>query len=184
MSFPNGKEVLVQTVDDLGAAVLIVGSRGLNALSRSLWAHLTQPAAPTRIIAIAIDGSSNAEAAFVWALNEHIRPDDLVILLHVQAKITESYTAEASAATKSKAEKSSGILAHYVAQLTAKNLQYKAVSVVGNGKDAQTIVAKVEELQANTLIMGSRGQSTLAKRFLGSTSDYCAHNCNCPVVIV
>ncbi|KAJ3065984.1 hypothetical protein HDU98_010679 [Podochytrium sp. JEL0797] len=145
---------------------------------------LNQPAAPTRIIAVAIDGSSHAESAFVWALNEHIRPDDLVVLLHVQPKITESYTAEASAATKTKSEKSNGILANYIAQLTAKNLQYKAVSIVGNGKDAPLIVAKVEELQASTLIMGSRGQSKLSKRFLGSTSDYCAHHCKCPVVIV
>ncbi|KAJ3065989.1 hypothetical protein HDU98_010684 [Podochytrium sp. JEL0797] len=146
---------------------------------------VNQPApAPTRIIAIAIDGSSHAEAAFNWALTNHIRPDDLVVLLHVQPKITESYTAETTLATKTKSEKSNGILAHYVAQLAANNLQYKAVSIIGNGKDAPLIVAKVEELQASTLIMGSRGQSKLAKRFLGSTSDYCAHNCKCPVVIV
>ncbi|KAJ3024747.1 UNVERIFIED_CONTAM: hypothetical protein HDU68_007824 [Siphonaria sp. JEL0065] len=52
------------------------------------------------------------------------------------------------------------------------------------GRPKQTLVAQVNEMMPNALIMGSRGQFTLSRSLLGSVSDFCASHCKVPVVIV
>lgn len=42
----------------------------------------------------------------------------------------------------------------------------------------------VEKMQAEILVIGSRGLGTFKRAFLGSTSDYCVHHCQCPVIVV
>jgi nucleotide-binding universal stress UspA family protein len=42
----------------------------------------------------------------------------------------------------------------------------------------------VEKMQADILVIGSRGLGTFKRAFLGSTSDYCVHHCQCPVIVV
>ena len=34
------------------------------------------------------------------------------------------------------------------------------------------------------LVMASRGMGQVQRWFVGSVSDYCVHNCPCPVVVV
>ncbi|KAI8051491.1 hypothetical protein BDF22DRAFT_690982 [Syncephalis plumigaleata] len=45
-------------------------------------------------------------------------------------------------------------------------------------------VRKSEEVRADVLIMGSRGLGVLKRTLLGSVSDYCAHNCSMPIIVV
>jgi hypothetical protein len=52
------------------------------------------------------------------------------------------------------------------------------------GDAREEITRKVNEVHADVLIMGCRGLGMFKRTFLGSTSDYCIHHANCPVIIV
>ncbi|ORX80442.1 adenine nucleotide alpha hydrolases-like protein, partial [Anaeromyces robustus] len=58
----------------------------------------------------------------------------------------------------------------------------KAVSMKGEPKIE--IVRKANEIGADLLIMGSRGMGSFKKMFVGSVSEYCVNNADCPVLIV
>ncbi|RKP27970.1 hypothetical protein SYNPS1DRAFT_11889, partial [Syncephalis pseudoplumigaleata] len=58
----------------------------------------------------------------------------------------------------------------------------KAIALRGDARDE--LVRKSAEVHADVLIMGSRGLGVLKRTLLGSVSDYCAHNCSMPIIIV
>jgi nucleotide-binding universal stress UspA family protein len=45
-------------------------------------------------------------------------------------------------------------------------------------------VGGVDKLGADVLVMGSHGYGLFKRALLGSVSDYCVRNANCPVLIV
>jgi len=52
------------------------------------------------------------------------------------------------------------------------------------GDTKEQILALTENIKPGMLVIGSRGLGALRRTFLGSVSDYCVHNCPCPVVVV
>ncbi|KAJ3024748.1 UNVERIFIED_CONTAM: hypothetical protein HDU68_007825 [Siphonaria sp. JEL0065] len=145
-----------------------------------------------RTIAIALDMSSYSEFAFNWAIENYLRPDDLVVLLNVLQHASNGVgttngldafgTVDSQVVAETSAKQQShALLAKFSKILAANGYQYRALSVVGHVKEA--IVHKVKELNATTLILGSRGANALSRSLLGSVSDYCTHHCHCPVLI-
>lgn len=55
---------------------------------------------------------------------------------------------------------------------------------VERGDARYVICDAVEKLGCYMLVIGSHGYGAIKRTFLGSVSDYCAHNANCPVLIV
>lgn len=55
-----------------------------------------------------------------------------------------------------------------------------------NGRAGEVICNFCKDINPSMLIVGSRGQGTLRRTFLGSVSDYCIHNneTHCPVLVV
>lgn len=52
------------------------------------------------------------------------------------------------------------------------------------GDPKEQILALAENMKPTMLVIGSRGLGAFKRTFLGSVSDYCVHNCPCPVVVV
>ncbi|CAI5510239.1 unnamed protein product [Closterium sp. Naga37s-1] len=62
-------------------------------------------------------------------------------------------------------------------------VQYDIVAVQ-DADPRERICNEVERMKAHTLIMGSRGLSTVKRLVLGSVSDYCVNHATCPVIVV
>jgi len=143
---------------------------------------VTSLTSPKRKVAIAVDDSKFANHAFHWALENYIRQDDLVILLHVQRQHIATLSATEGLVFADPFGESSVLLSRFSKALLVKNIDFKSVSLIGPTKEA--IVDKVEKVNAATLILGNRGMNHLSRALLGSVSDYCAHHCHCPVLII
>ena len=52
------------------------------------------------------------------------------------------------------------------------------------GDAKQQLLAITDNLKPTVFIVGSRGLGAVKRTLLGSVSDYCVHNCACPVLIV
>ncbi|KAI9343165.1 hypothetical protein BDR26DRAFT_858658 [Obelidium mucronatum] len=150
-------------------------------------------ASPKRIVAIALDDSKYAELAFNHAVNHYIRDDDFVILLNVQHNRYPGVTAGATGldafdpselerAAQASKDDSYALLTRYAKVLAAKKISYRALSVIGPVREG--LVHKIKELNATTVIVGSRGANLLSRSLLGSVSNYLAHHCHCPVLVV
>ncbi|KAJ3029395.1 hypothetical protein HDV00_009614 [Rhizophlyctis rosea] len=58
----------------------------------------------------------------------------------------------------------------------------KAIALRGDPRNE--IVRKSHEVNADIVILGSRGMGAFRRAMLGSVSDYCIHNLSCPVIII
>ena len=56
---------------------------------------------------------------------------------------------------------------------------------MGNGKEkpGPGIIAVAEEVNADLIVVGTRGLTSIKRTFLGSVSDYVIHNSKIPVSI-
>ncbi|KAH7387665.1 hypothetical protein KP509_16G035400 [Ceratopteris richardii] len=153
-----------------------------------------------RKIAIAVDLSDESAYAVQWAVANYLKPDDFVVLLHVQPT-RGLYGADWGAmeqAVDSKDEESKQRLEKSFDILTMDKTKDLAKPIVDAGNSLKIHIVKdhdmkericleVERLGVNAVIMGSRGfgaAKKAEKSRLGSVSDYCLHHCDCPVVLV
>ena len=64
-------------------------------------------------------------------------------------------------------------------------LQVKGqVDEYSGNKPGETIVEQAEKLNADHVIMGTRGLTGMKKFFLGSVSNYVVQNCGVPVSVI
>ncbi|KAJ3291987.1 hypothetical protein HDU79_001857 [Rhizoclosmatium sp. JEL0117] len=139
---------------------------------------------PRRTIAIAIDSSKYSAHAFQFALDNYLKPTDYVALINVQQYQSTVHKARSPPAdTATPMEESYDILEKYSKILKAKHYEYKEVFIHPNEISVkESVVRAVATLKADALIIGSRGEAA-SRSALGSVSDYCAHYCQCPVLI-
>ncbi|TPX32713.1 hypothetical protein SmJEL517_g04240 [Synchytrium microbalum] len=69
---------------------------------------------------------------------------------------------------------SHALLQQYGAKLKKSNIACKAIAMRGDPRDE--ITRKVQELNADVLVVGSRGLGAIKRTFLGSVSDYLVHH--------
>ncbi|CDS07752.1 hypothetical protein LRAMOSA01701 [Lichtheimia ramosa] len=139
-----------------------------------------------RVVVISIDPNS-AKYVIDWAVDNFIQPSkDLVVLVHVRllempmAPYADSAGYMDDAAEERK-EESHDLLKEYASGLWNKQIACKAVSMIGDPK--AEIVRKVQETNADVLIMGSRNMGTIRRTLLGSVSDHCVHHAPSTVII-
>ncbi|KAJ3199876.1 hypothetical protein HK099_002970, partial [Clydaea vesicula] len=126
-----------------------------------------------RVVVLAVDQSIHSKNAVNWAIKNLIHPEtDQVILLYVRPDLRGGILSEER--SKKDAEE---LIKGYSSILSERNIMFKGYVVVGDAREM--IVKKVEEFKGDILVMGSRGVGFLNRVILGSTSDYCVHNCNC-----
>eukprot|EP00249_Psilotum_nudum_P036956 c9131_g1_i2 orf=350-886(+) len=156
--------------------------------------------AGNRKIAIAVDLSDESAYAVRWAVANYLRPDDNVVLLHVQGtrvlygadwgsidlainindeEPEQKLQYDFDALTSNKT-------ANLAKPLMDAQIPYR-IHIVKDHDMKERICLEGERLRVNAVIMGSRGfgeSKKASKGRLGSVSDYCVHHCSCPVVVV
>ncbi|GJT50267.1 universal stress protein PHOS32-like protein [Tanacetum coccineum] len=153
---------------------------------------------PQRKVAIAVDLSDESAYAVQWAVQHYLRPDDSVILLHVQP--TSALYGADWGPPSSEEEKPFDIdsftsaKANEIAKPLADGNTEFRIHIVKDHDMKERLCLEVERLGLSVVIMGSRGFGTAKRGFtakegllgkkLGSVSDYCVHHCVCPVVVV
>ncbi|MCO5587746.1 hypothetical protein L7F22_041698 [Adiantum nelumboides] len=153
-----------------------------------------------RKVLVAVDESDESMYALSWTLDNlivpgtpgHRRKSDLIVLLHVQthpqvfvgpAGPGFYITPEIIDSVKNHQEDiSKKVLLRAKTLCDEKHLETETMVALGDPRDA--ICEAVEKLQTDYLVIGSHGYGAIKRAFLGSVSDYCAHNAKCPVVIV
>ncbi|KAJ3037255.1 hypothetical protein HK097_003559 [Rhizophlyctis rosea] len=145
-----------------------------------------------RIVVIALDDSKNSNKAFEWALDNFLNPKtDLALLLNVRpppvipgpfGTAYMDYTEYIVQLDMKNRQDSHTLLQYYANLVHKRKIAVKAIAMRGDARDE--LCRKVEEVKADVLILGSRGQGAWRRAFLGSVSDHCVHHCQCPVIII
>lgn len=149
---------------------------------------------PKRIVAIGVDGSDNAKAAFNFYLTNVRQEGDKVYLIYAVEinhvlHSTQWYNSpysfdrdmliklldEEKERIKKKLEKFAVLLKDAGIDGTVKSIHAESP---GEG-----LCKGIEETGASLAIVGTRGMGTLRRTFLGSVSDYVLHHAHVPVLI-
>ncbi|KAJ3331262.1 hypothetical protein HDU76_003642 [Blyttiomyces sp. JEL0837] len=154
--------------------------------------HATDDQEPiSRVVAMALDDSEYSQHALDWAISNVIRKTDLVVLLNVRPFVQSpgpygamymDFTEFLVSAEEQSRNEAHTLLKSYARQLKHHNIAVKAIAMRGDAREE--ISRKVDEVNADLLIMGSRGHGLVKRAFLGSVSDYCVRHVHCPVLIV
>ncbi|MCO5575098.1 hypothetical protein L7F22_028895 [Adiantum nelumboides] len=153
-----------------------------------------------RKVAIAVDLSDESAYAVQWAVANYLRPDDSVVVLHVQAtsilygadwgatdQSVDTSDEEAQQTIESNFDTiTSNKVAALAKPISDAKIPFK-IHIVKDHDMKERVCLEVERLGVNAVIMGSRGFGAAKKPYkarLGSVSDYCVHHCDCPVVVV
>jgi nucleotide-binding universal stress UspA family protein len=134
-------------------------------------------------ILLATDGSSDAEAALIYARDLALRDDAQVLVVHafepVPSRIGDPWGTRMTARHVSAGQD--------VANQAAQRLQAAGVDVVVEvleGPPAAAILRVADVRQPDLIVMGSRGHGELASLLLGSVSHRVLAHTHAPVLVI
>ncbi|KAK2141356.1 hypothetical protein LSH36_1111g00001 [Paralvinella palmiformis] len=114
-------------------------------------------------VLIAVDKSSQAEHAFELQKHHHVDVHTWQNLMEKEQKETEELSAK------------------YNAKLESTNIE--GVYKTFYGKPGEALCEAAEELNADLIVMGTRGLGSVRRTLLGSVSDYLIHHAHVPVMV-
>ncbi|HET7478048.1 MAG TPA: universal stress protein [Rubrobacteraceae bacterium] len=199
---------IVAVAEEIGAGLVVVGSRGLGPLRRALLGSVSQSVVrhahgpvlvvrdggmerdylPGRVL-LALDGSREAAAAAraaVQIAGATASELHLLFVLHNDLGMPPAHvlTSERSEAILHQARHD----ARQFIDRQAENLEAEGAKVkdahLAFGRADEEIVRLSEELEAGLIVMGSRGLEGVRRSLLGSVSDSVVRHAHCPVLIV
>ncbi|KAJ3070791.1 hypothetical protein HDU98_006204 [Podochytrium sp. JEL0797] len=145
----------------------------------------SQPAKDQKVILLAIDNTVFSDFCVRWFLDANIFADAFVYLVNVQPHFNPvDVFAIPSDSDEAEREESIKLLKKYSEMLKVYERQFSALLLVSHSPK-ETIVAKAMELNAQMVVMGSRGSDGLSRLVSGNSfSDYVQHHCQMPVLVV
>lgn len=183
-------EVLLEAGKD--AALLVVGARGVGALTRIVHlgsvtssvlhsAHVPVAVVPDQVgsgdpsrIVVGVDGSPTSLLALRWAVEQARLSGSILVPLGVTDSGRHAGGSDEAARQS---------LAAAARQAGAGDGQPVTVEpAVRHGHAAEELLAAAEG--AGLLVLGSRGRGGFSRLLVGSTSTQCAGHATCPVVVV
>jgi nucleotide-binding universal stress UspA family protein len=192
---------IVGLAEELGADLIVVGSRGLGGIRRALMGSVSESVLhhahcavlvargepisfPTKVLA-ALDGSETAALAARTAAEIAEKTGSELHAVHV-GEVAPVYHPERH-----------GYLAHYdrlreAAQrlLDEQVEQMRAAGAtltqahLRMGRPDEEIAVVSEEIGAGLIVVGSRGLGPLKRALVGSVSSSVVHHAHCPVLVV
>ncbi|PWA69765.1 adenine nucleotide alpha hydrolases-like superfamily protein [Artemisia annua] len=141
-----------------------------------------------RKVAIAVDLSDESAYAVQWAVQNYLRPNDSVILLHVQPT-SVLYGADwgpppSVAQTPFDLDSFTAAKAKDIAKpLVDGNIEFR-IHIVKDHDMKERLCLEVERLGLKGFGSSLGTSSRVSGKKLGSVSGYCVQHCVCPVVVV
>jgi YjbE family integral membrane protein len=185
--FPIAGALLVVMVGKALAAAQKSGApRPATDVATHVPTHGTpQPVAPVRLL-VAVDGSEASQRAVATALARAKRaPERFELhLLNVQKPLPRDVASHSSAADRSDYHHDEGLKALQPARalLDAEAVNYWVHIDVGN--PAEVVDRYARTLDAQEIVMGTRGLGNIADALLGSTSEEVVRLASRPVLLV
>lgn len=151
-----------------------------------------------RTIVVAVDESAESAFAFKWAIANFCTGADKVIILHVEnppvppattlgldafgmedVYVPPDLTNRGDVLLRDDSEKLVESFMRYAASQSQVHCEGKVVP----GPTEARVCEELVLLQADAVVVGTHDSSALKRTFMGSVSDYLAHNSPCPVII-
>ncbi|XP_072974188.1 uncharacterized protein [Typha angustifolia] len=160
-------------------------------------------------VVVAVDESDGSFYALTWTIDHLFKlktrtdqvvlvPNRNLVILHAQHAVENFVYPVAGHGTpfgsiyatssvvdsirKSQEQNTKNVISRAMQVCQEREVTADAAVVDGDTKDA--ICQAVEQMQADLLVVGSRGLGKIKRALLGSVSDYVAHHARCPVLIV
>ncbi|MDQ4000928.1 MAG: universal stress protein, partial [Actinomycetota bacterium] len=204
---------IVELAEQLGAGLVVLGSRGLGPLKRALMGSVSDSVVrhahgsvlvvrgngrerdylPGRIL-LALDGSREAAAASRTAVEIANATGSELHVVH--ARIPPDYPifyegydegvdvrAYAQEKSEEHARRGQGLLDEQVRKIKAAGGSV-AQAHLRVGKPDVEIAALAEEIGAGLIVVGSRGLGTMRRVLMGSVSSSVVRHAHCPVLVV
>lgn len=137
-------------------------------------------------ILLAVDGSdySTAAAQFVSRLPQQDKLEVTVLTVIQGFTVLGSSAALGWLEEVLAHERSSAIETYERIKQTFGNADVAIHHEIREGHPDETIVRTAEELAADLIVLGARGQTKVSRILLGSTSDYVATHAPCSVMVI
>jgi nucleotide-binding universal stress UspA family protein len=126
-------------------------------------------------IVVGVDGSQDGQRALAWAVDETANRAAELVVVHAWEYPTVTY-----ASPHASEKRAQEVLTDALAGVDTRGVAIRTRLVEG-----RPVTALIREsLDADMLVVGSRGRSGVAAVILGSVSTACVHHASCPVVVV
>ncbi|MGK2950725.1 MAG: universal stress protein [Acidimicrobiales bacterium] len=183
-----------------GAALLVVGARGLGGFRGLLLGSVSQhclhhapcpvavireqdgePAAQAHRIVVGLDASETARRALHWAQAAAQRRGATITVVHTwHLPYAAGYPVAGAVLDPALVESDAQVTLDHLLEGEQLDVAIEKVVTMGSPASAILEAAKGAEL----IVVGSRGLGGFRGMLLGSTSNQVAHHASCPVVVV
>ena len=136
----------------------------------------------TRRIVVGVDGSEHARDAATWAADLAAATGADVVVVHALGLLHRTTSGETVPSDTHREEIRGELEQSWCAPLRDAGVRYRAELLEGNPVSA--ILGAAEDVEADVIVVGSRGVGGFPELLLGSTSTQLAQHSRCPVVIV
>ena len=189
---------IVAQAEELGAGLVVLGSRGLGAIRRALIGSVSDSVVrhapcpvlvvrgealtfPTRIL-LATDGSEEAALAASTAAELAKDTDSELHVIHV-GQVVPTFLAATEEEPGRTAREARRTLDEQVQKIEAGH-ETQAQAHLRYGGVAEEVVALAEDIEAGLIAMGSRGRGGIRRALMGSVSERVVRHAHCAVMII
>ncbi|KAI9137304.1 hypothetical protein BKA69DRAFT_1041825 [Paraphysoderma sedebokerense] len=144
-----------------------------------------------RTLLLAVDESKHSRYSYQWVIQHMLRKEDELVIVNVRKACGANPSRGMSDGEfldvwrqleDQSRERSHSLLRSYGMDLKERGYNVRAISI--RGEPRHELIAKAHSINADAIIMGSRGLSPIKRVFMGSISNYVSTHADIPVIIV